>query len=491
METFKAAECHGDKLDSLDGALWDHFVEAARSRPHQEALVSLWQSDSGSPLRWTYEDMLRKSEALALSLQNQGCVAGMSLVVLLGNSAEWALFLWAAARLRMCFVPLDPRALSNVVEVTKILEQIKPDVLVVSDTKAAQVLEGVECAATARVRIQTSLSDEALLEGWLLLSNFHALPGADAMATPPSSPNTELQDIALVVFTSGTTSTPKGCLHTSANLLSETNDYDAPDKVVDRWLVHTPVSHIFAIIHTVRAWRYGDAVVFPSAFFDAQATIHALVSERCDFMAAVPTMLRALLAHPSFPSGKGDASGLRHRLRYVTLGATTIAEADVRLCREALGAERAIQGFGMSEGAPVASWQMRDPRLGAGSGWHPGVGRVLPGASVRVCAPGQRRPLAVNEVGELHIGGSTVVRGYLGGVAAESFYDDDAGHWHVTGDQATIDEDGVLHILGRYKDIIIRAGENIAPLQIESVLAGIDGVTVSHLRWHIHLLLVE
>lgn len=502
METFKIAEIHGEKLDSLDGALWDHFLEAARSHPHQDALVSLWQTDpedsGGSldsnatgekpsvPLRWTYEDMVRRTEALASSLQSRGCVAGMSLVVLLGNSAEWALFFWAAARLRMCFVPLDPRALSasNALEVAKILDQVKPDVLVVSDAKAAEGLAGMESAASARLRIQASPSDEPSPEGWLLLSDVrHSSPEKDTTTPLPSEPrNPELHDVALVIFTSGTTGTPKGCLHTSANLLSETNDYDFPDKLVDKWLVHTPVSHIFAIIHAVRAWRSGEPAVFASAFFDAQATLRALVSERCNFAAVVPTMLRALLAHPGFPGSKGALD-----LRYVTLGATTIAEADVRLCREALGAQKAIQGFGLSEGAPVASWQMRDPLLAAGGGWHPGVGRVLPGASVRVCAPGggSRRPLAVNEVGEMHIGGTSVVRGYLGGVASDSFYDDEAGHWHVTGDQATIDEDGVLHILGRYKDLIIRAGENVAPLQIEKAISGIDGVTVSYFLYYV------
>lgn len=235
IEIMKTADRHGEKLGSLDRPLWDVFLETARSHPHRDALVSLWQTGhsdcSGrllvsnataekhpSPIRWTYEDLVGRAESLASALQARGCVAGMSLVVLLGNSAEWALFFWAAAKLRICFVPLDPRLLTNAPEMTEILDLARPDVLAVSDTKAARALAGTESAAMARVRIQTSPFDEAP-PGWLFPSSVHLLPGTSwTTVPPPSEPHTELQDVAVAIFTSGTTSTPKGCLHTPTNL---------------------------------------------------------------------------------------------------------------------------------------------------------------------------------------------------------------------------------------------------------------------------------
>lgn len=486
MQLAHVAECHGELLDFPASSIWNLFVKTVKSHPHRDAVVSLWQTDVNSlgqleekqdtqkvpPIvRWRYSDLYREAELVASSLEARGCVPGMPLVALLGNSAEWALFFWAAVRLRMPFVPLDPRALADVDVMHKMLHLLKPGVIVVSNTKAAQALAGSNAVTEARMRICTSWPERAL-EGWTSLSALCGPHQPDPALRSSPNLSTRLGNIALAIFTSGTTSTPKGCLHTAANLLSQINDYDPQGDVIDRWLVHTPVSHIFAVNHALRAWSRGDAIVFPSEYFDVQATLHALVSEKCTFMAAVPTMLKALLAHPSFP-GK-DALNLT----FVTLGGTTITEADIRLCKDRLGARDAVQGFGMSEGAPIVSWARQDTLLK--DGYHPGVGKALPGANIRVCAPGTRVPLAVNGIGELHIGGTSVIGGYLGGVASESFYDDAVGHWHITGDQATIDQDGVLHILGRYKDLIIRAGENIAPLQIENALAKIEGVTVSH-----------
>lgn len=476
----------GVYVDSINRPLWDLFVATATSHPDHDAVVSLWQTNLGGDqqpeyqlhterhptvTRWTYAELLHRAEALAEGLQRRGCTPGAPLVAFLGNSAEWALLFWAAARLRMPFVPLDPRGLTDLGEVTRILDLLKPGVIVVSDKKAAGVLLGAKSTGKTCVHIQAS-SSEPEEDGWTHLSDISLANSADSKIIASSDPPTELHDIALVVFTSGTTSTPKGCLHTSANLLSQINDFDPQGAIVDRWCVHTPVSHVFAINNTLRAWSRGDAVIFPSEYFDVKATISALVFEKCTFMSAVPTLVKALLAEPSFP-GK-DAV----HLTYVTLGSTTISEADIKLCKDQLGSQTAIQAFGMSEGSPVTCWHRKDPLLK--DGYYPGVGKVLPGANIRICASGSKTPLAVNEVGELHIGGTSVIRGYLGGIASESFYTDDVGHWFITGDQAVIDEDGVLQILGRYKDLIIRAGENIAPSKIEGALATIEGVTVGY-----------
>lgn len=432
------------------------------------------QQDAQEPstnVRWCYNHLLQEAEILASSLETRGFVSGMPLVVLLGNSAEWALFFWAAAKLQTPFVPLDPRALADSDGMQKMLGLIKPGVIVVSDTKAAEALAGSSAVMEAHVRVQISRSEQTL-KGWTSFSDLSTPCRSNLTTIAVPDTSKELDDIALVIFTSGTTSTPKGCLHTAANLLSQISDYDPQGDVIDRWLVHTPVSHIFAVNHALRAWSRGDAIVFPSEYFDAQATLRALMTEQCTFMAAVPTMLKALLAHPSFPGR--DALNLT----FLTMGGTTITDADIRLCKDRFGAKDAVQAFGMSEGAPIASWVRQDALLK--DGYHPGVGKALPGAHIRVCAPESNIPLAVNDVGELHIGGPSVIRGYLGGAASDRFYDDAVGHWHITGDQATIDQDGVLHLLGRYKDLIIRAGENIAPLQIENALAKIEGVTVSH-----------
>jgi len=108
----------------------------------------------------------------------------------------------------------------------------------------------------------------------------------------------------------------------------------------------------------------------------------------------------------------------------------------------------------------------------------PGVGKVIPGARIRVCSPSSREILNRDVPGELHIGGTSVISGYLDGADTDAFYKDEYGSWLKTGDQAIIDENGVVHILGRYKDLIIRGGENISPAKIEKCLEQIPGLLV-------------
>jgi acyl-CoA synthetase (AMP-forming)/AMP-acid ligase II len=189
-------------------------------------------------------------------------------------------------------------------------------------------------------------------------------------------------------------------------------------------------------------------------------------------MAVVPALLTALLAHPDF---KTDPKLF---LEYITISGTAITNEDIHLCRDSgLRSKEAFQIYGMSEGAPVASWRRNDPLLK--NGYHAGVGRVLPGADIRICSPDSKEILRHDEIGELHIGGSSVITGYLNGADSHCFYEDAIGNWCITGDQARIDKDGVLYIIGRYKDLIIRGGENISPAHIEHYLNCHPGVVVS------------
>jgi acyl-CoA synthetase (AMP-forming)/AMP-acid ligase II len=291
---------------------------------------------------------------------------------------------------------------------------------------------------------------------------------------------------ALIVFTSGSTGRPKGCPLTSRNLVSQTYNYDpnVDPSFVDRWLVHTPVCHVFAINNALRAWRHGHTVVFAAKSFHIDATLRALVEEKCTVMSATPTLVKALLSHGSFPSPR------ELNLSIVSISGTMVGPEHVRLCKDGLGSRDAIQAYGMSEGAPIISWSRQDDMLV--DGYHPGVGKVLAGAAVRVCRPGGREVLSRMEVGELHISGSSVIYDYFGGVKddEEKFYNDKSGRWLKTGDQAMIDEKGVVYILGRYNDLIIRGGENINPWKIESALSEIPGLeqvgnfTLCIWRWH-------
>ncbi|KAK3324871.1 hypothetical protein B0H66DRAFT_106255 [Apodospora peruviana] len=480
------SECPGEKLVNLDRTLWDMFSKAAVDRPNNDAIVSMWQTDttttppSDGPyrdadnpeyLRWSYSELYKRSIVLSSWLQKRGCELRTRVAAFLWNSAEWGLFLWTSAKLGMVYAPLDPRLLAS--EGTFFLEATSPAVVVAQDAAEAAALESHLPKDSSSIIVRIQCSGDIAVAGWTLLREIWAGKTTAEADIVHERGNASSGDTALIVFTSGTTSIPKGCPHTHMSLAAQMHTYDPnPDPTfMDRWLVHTPASHIFAVNNALRAWGLGHAVILPSKAFDIGATLKALVHEQCTIMSAVPTLVKAILGNPLFPGKKAL------NLSIVTIGGTLITPEDIRLCREGLGAKDAIQAFGMSEGAPVISWTRSDPLLK--DGYHPGVGKTLPGANTRICVPGTREVVARNQVGELHIGGPPVIEGYLGGVESQSLYTDAVGNWLVTGDQARMDEDGVIYILGRYKDVIIRGGENIPPLKLETTIGGMGAGIVA------------
>lgn len=150
--------------------------------------------------------------------------------------------------------------------------------------------------------------------------------------------------------------------------------------------------------------------------------------------------------------------------------ASTVISPEVLLAatdKFKLGATTAAVGFGMSEGLAVAATST-DRKLVTEGGLL-GLNEIYPGSRLKICEAGTRRVLERGEIGELHFGGSMRISGYLDGDNS-CFYNDDGVQWISTGDQAKMDVNGTIYVLGRYKDIIIRAGENLSPVSIETCL---------------------
>lgn len=181
-------------------------------------------------------------------------------------------------------------------------------------------------------------------------------------------------------------------------------------------------------------------------------------------------MLLALLKQPDFHPEKTET------LQTVTLAGTIIPPDVVAAATDPtlLGAREAVVVYGMTEGLPIcssSSKKLMESHRGAMS-----LGKPLPGAKIRVCEHGSRLIVARGETGELHLSGDMVIDGYLRG-DNEPFYTDESGDWMATGDQAMMDLEGNIFVLGRYKDVIIRGGENLSPALIENCLRR-AGVTV-------------
>ena len=178
---------------------------------------------------------------------------------------------------------------------------------------------------------------------------------------------------------------------------------------------------------------------------------------------AVPGLLLALLGHPSFKPEMVKS------LTRVMLAGTVISPELLLAAthKSKLGATAAVVTFGMSEGLAVAGTSTDGKLMTEGGSL--GLNEIFPGAKIKICEAGTRKVLERGEIGELHFGGSMRISGYLDGDNS-CFYNDDGVQWISTGDQAKMDVNGTIYVLGRYKDIIIRAGENLSPISIETCL---------------------
>ena len=189
------------------------------------------------------------------------------------------------------------------------------------------------------------------------------------------------------------------------------------------------------------------------------------------------------MGHPDFAPHRTKS------LRFITFGGTVISPDVVAAATDKarIGANVAMVGFGMTEGLMTLATAV-DEALRSEDGCL-GLNKVTPGTKVKICAPESRKPLRRVDIGELHVGGDLLVQGYLLG-DSHAFYDDLQGHWLATGDQAKMDGEGTIYVLGRYKDIIIRGGENLSPALIETCLNK-AGVVASSLRCSIHAVIYK
>jgi len=186
----------------------------------------------------------------------------------------------------------------------------------------------------------------------------------------------------------------------------------------------------------------------------------------------VPSLLHALLD----AADSGETA--RQSLRHIEFSGAMVSSGVVNLAKTQLGASVVSSHYGMTESGPAASWPREEiPDISNDSFISPGL--PVPGGKLRICAPGSQTPLKKGEAGEIHQSSPQVIQGYLGGESQDQFYEDDSGHWMLTGDQGIMLDSGEICVSGRYKDIVIRGGENIAPAQIEAVLNRKENIKVS------------
>ena len=272
-------------------------------------------------------------------------------------------------------------------------------------------------------------------------------------------------DLAAILYTSGTTGRSKGAMLTHENLSSNALT------LIDCWrfssadrLIHAlPVFHTHGLFVAVNVALLSGATMIFMQKFDPDAVIAAL--PRATAMMGVPTFYTRLLDHPGL-----DRDVCANMRLFVSGSAPLLAETHVAW-RERTGFA-ILERYGMTETNMITSNPYDGER-------RPGsVGFALPEVNVRIADPESGAPVQAGEIGVIEVKGPNVFAGYwrMPEKTAQEFR---ADGYFITGDLARVDDDGYIHIVGRAKDLVISGGFNVYPKEVETEIDAIEGVLES------------
>jgi len=398
----------------------------------------------------TYAELDERARRFAGWLRAQGVRPGARVGLLLPNVPEFPVAYHGALRAGAAIVPMNP--LLRAREIAYYLQDSGAELLVAWHEQLDAAREGARAAGVKRVVVAGGEADPRAGD----------IDSLDAIlaATAPSDllVQRDPSDPAVILYTSGTTGRPKGALLTHSNLLwnaeisSELHTIGPADKLLGT----LPLFHSFGQTCVLNAgFRHGAEVVLIPRF-DAEAALDLLERHAVTVFIGVPTMYVALLNAES--AARRDLSALR----LCVSGGAAIPVEILRGFEERFGA-RVLEGYGLSETSPVASFNHVERPSKPGS-----IGTPIWGTEMRV-ADDAGVTLPPGEVGEILIRGHHVMAGYHNRLE-ETAAAIDADGWLHTGDMARMDEDGYFFIVDRKKDLIIRGGYNVYPREVEEVL---------------------
>ncbi len=388
----------------------------------------------------TYSELDEASARVAGLLRQRGLKSGDRVGIMLPNIAEFAVVYCGVLRAGGVVVPMNP--LLKVREVAYYLGDSGARLIFAWHAFGGDARGGAE-----RADAETVVVDPA------------SFPDLLAAAIPDFEvADTDDQDAAVILYTSGTTGQPKGAELTHGNLTSNAEVFCAdiirprPDDVIFGGL---PLFHSFGQTCTLNVAVASGACLTLLPRFAADQAVRILADHRVTVFAGVPTMYVALLAQPD--RADYDVSAFR---MCISGGAALPVEV-LRGFEQAFGCV-VLEGYGLSETSPVASFNHPDRDRKPGS-----IGTPIRGVQMRVVDKADHE-VPQGSVGEIVIRGPNVMKGYWHRPqeTAEAI----RGGWFHTGDLGRVDEDGYFAIVDRKKDLIIRGGYNIYPREIEEVL---------------------
>lgn len=419
----------------------DLLRDQARQRGDKRFIVSLDADDRTI----TFDQLWRLSNRLARFLEVKGIGKGDRIAVLTDNRLEMAVLYFAIQRAGAAFCTINIEV--NTSHVHEMLDRIGPDLVLWHQDVDADIPAG---AGTGWIRFGdcdpfgVAATDGGLFEA------LNAFDDADIDLAPPDP-----EDLCVLSFTSGTSSAPKGVMHRFGNyfwIADQTIDMwklTEADRMLEFRSLSWASSHMLCLTPALRV----GATILLAARFSRSRFFGWLRDHRPTMVIGVPTVINMLLEHAPAPDDIAATSALR----FMSSSTAPLMVEQHRRFEETYGVEL-VQLYGMSEGGIVASNHVGARRIG--SVGPPGLYQNL-----RIVGP-DGDTLPAGQIGEIEIGGAQPAGGYLlpdGTIEAIGRL--------KTGDLGVLDTDGFLTITGRAKDVIIRGGVNISPLEIDNALA--------------------
>ncbi|KAK1700939.1 short-chain-fatty-acid-CoA ligase [Colletotrichum godetiae] len=478
-------------------------VTARSPTPNSSSSSSASPAATTTILTYTALDAL--SNTLAHGLRSLGVRKGDRLAVSLGNGAEFAALTYAAFKLGAVLVPLNPGF--NAKQVGAALRHLGVECLIIGKVtdlpyKPCRGRSNLELLRTlvpdlnkgggvVESEVVPSLRSVVVLDN----AGFHpevefagglrALTPYDVLlesgstgAVVPDAP-LKPEDTINIQFTSGTTSQPKAAMLTHTSILNNGHLIAQRMGLVpgDRIVVPPPLFHCFGcVLGYMATATTGAGILFPSPAFDPSATLKMVADYDATGLYGVSTMFVAVLEALA-GGGVVKREDMPRGLRKGIAAGSSVPESLMRRLYEVLGLRDLVICYGMTETSPVSCMTAPDDGFDKRTG---SVGRAMPHTAVKIVDPADRgRVVKKGERGELAAAGYLVMKGYWGDeerTAEVRREEGDGRVWMYSGDEARMDEDGYVEITGRIKDLIIRGGENIHPLEIENCLFQMEGV---------------
>ncbi len=409
--------------------------------PNLEALV-------GGEKRYSFQQYNERVNQLAHYLLHSGVQKGDRIGILCKNNHPFPSVMMASLKIGAVFIPLNHQLTAY--ELESIVKEAKLKVLVIDDEFSEVVLK-IDVVKEIPNVIETTKEGFGSFE----------LKLQEQLITEP---NVEVHedDDAIYLFTSGTTGQAKACVIGHKNLHHYFTEIAGQREIPagERFLSVHPLFHMSGVLSILNCIYHGVTMVFLA---DSNPT---LIWDKIE-----EEKITTMLAFPAVYSYMLDELDNKERnistFKVAQSGGTKVPETLIQKYMEK--GMYMVQGYGSTEGWVVTSWH---PNMGKEK--MSSVGKTLKHVELKIVHPETGDELTTNEVGEIHVKSPYMFKGYWNNEMATKKVVKD--NWFNMGDAGMIDDDGFLHIMGRYKDVIVRGGDNVYPDQVEDVIHEINGV---------------